>query len=319
MNGSGNGATGQLALRACIGLALVLGGAIAAYLLSYLRTIRRIVEAPDILPASNRLRASPKCGDSLQTAVLHFSARTLLRSRQHRVMLAFYLGLGFAILTVFMRTPRARSVLHEANVPLIFSSLVMMCVAVVGTRVAFAVPLDLRANWVFQMAMAGSSGSCLAAARRPLFIIAVIPVWIVSAAFFLSTWPWQAALGHLVVLCLWGIIVAWISLAGFHKIPFTCSWLPGKSFLHMSFLAALGLLFLVLRGAVLELRALADPGRYMTLVCALGMIAVVMRWITISRSKSEDAIVQFEEVPDPAVLGLGLQRDGILPDFHNAR
>ena len=97
-----------LARRALTGLAIAGLGTTVAYALSYFRTLRKIVEEPDIVAASRRQHWLPPFGNSLETAVVQFSVRTLLRSRQHRVMLAFYLGIGFAIVILFMRTPRAQ-------------------------------------------------------------------------------------------------------------------------------------------------------------------------------------------------------------------
>ncbi|MCI0363073.1 MAG: hypothetical protein L0219_04280, partial [Phycisphaerales bacterium] len=105
LNGSMHAAMVPLARRAWVGLALAGFGAAAAYVLSYFRTLRKIVEEPDIMPGSRGLRWLPRFGNSLETAVAQFSVRTLLRSRQHRVMLAFFLGIGFAIMILFMKAP----------------------------------------------------------------------------------------------------------------------------------------------------------------------------------------------------------------------
>ncbi len=60
--------------------------------LSYFRTLRKIkAEEPDIVPARAALWL-PRFEATFQTAIVQFSVRSLLRSRQHRVILAFYLG-----------------------------------------------------------------------------------------------------------------------------------------------------------------------------------------------------------------------------------
>lgn len=313
LNGFMQPSIAPLAKRAWMSLIFVLSVTGITYVLSYFRTIRRILEEPDIVPAKRGLHGLPRFGDSLSTALVHFSLRSLLRSRQHRVMLAFYLGLGFAVLTLFLATPRARQGIQTAaNLPLLFSSLVMMCVWVVGSRVVFAVPLALKANWIFRMTEIRDARQYLAAIRRPLLVLAVAPAWLISAAVFLSIWPWQTAAGHLVVLGLWGLIVAWLSLYNFQKIPFTCSWLPGKSTFHMMFLAAVGVLFLVERIVIFEHFALTEPARYVGLIVFLSTAMLLARWLT-AASTSETAIVQFEDVQPPAVLALGLHRDGIVP------
>jgi hypothetical protein len=312
LSGFAHPAMVPLAWRALTGLAIVGLGTALAYALSYLRTLRKIVEEPDITPGS-RLHWLPRFGNSLETALVQFSLRTLLRSRQHRMMLAFYLGLGSAIVILFMRTPRAQQQLSAANAPLLFSSIVIMCVWVVGTRVVFSMPLALRANWIFRLTEVRGVPEYLVAIRRPLFVQAVAPVWAAAAAVFLSIWSWRTAAGHLVVLALWGMILAYLCLHGFQKIPFTCSYLPGKSFLHMAFLAALGLLLLIGKGVDLELRALQDPVSYAKMLVILGIAVLLARWRTVALATSEEAILQFEEVPSADVFVLGLYRDGTLP------
>ena len=314
LNGSMHAAMIPLARRAWISLALVGVGTTVAYVLSYFRTLRKIVEEPDIMPGSRGLHWLPDFGNSLATAVVQFSVRTLLRSRQHRVMLAFYLGIGFAIVIFFMKTPRAQQQLLADNTPLLFSSVVFMCVWVLGTRVVFSMPLDLRANWIFRITEVRGTQEYLAAIRRPIFVLAVAPVWAASAALFLSIWPWRPVVGHLALLGLWGMILAYTCLHGFQKIPFTCSYLPGKSYFHVAFLAGLGLLFLILKGVKFERRALENPASYAKMLAVLGIAAVCVRWRTVALAKSEEAIVQFEEVQSPAILALGLNRDGALPN-----
>jgi len=83
---NGSPALAPLAMRAWIGLSVALGGTAAAYALSYFRTLRKIAEEPDIVPGSGGAHWLPKFGNSLETAVVQFSIRTLLRSRQHRVV-----------------------------------------------------------------------------------------------------------------------------------------------------------------------------------------------------------------------------------------
>lgn len=306
LNGSMHPSLEWLARRAYLSLALVGIATIFAYAFAYARTLRRIVEEPEIAPQSQRFNWSLPFGDSLTTAVVQFSLRALMRSRQHRVMLAFYLGVGFAITILFLRTPRARHELFAYDVQLIFSSLMMMCVFVIGMRVVFSMPLSVRANWIFQMTQVRATRDYLAASRRSLFVLGVAPVWLISAVLLLYLWPWTVAIRHLMALALWGFLLAYISLYHFQKIPFTCSYLPGKSFFHMAFLAGLGLLFLIAKVAAFERSAFENPSKFATLLSLLAAGVAVAAWRTVAAARSADAIVQFEETPEPAVLDLGL-------------
>jgi hypothetical protein len=168
----------------------------------------------------------------------------LLRSRQHGVILSFYLGIAFAILVVLLKAPPPPTPPLTGNrwhgVPLLGSSFIFLCLWIMGSRVVFALPLELRANWVFRVMPLRGAAQCLAASRRSLLVLAAAPVWTGSAVLFLSVWAWLPATGHLLVLALLGTILGHVCLYSFRKIPFTCSYLPGKSKIHMTFLLDFG-------------------------------------------------------------------------------
>ncbi len=150
----------------------------------------------------------------------------------------------------------------------------------------------------------------MVASRRALYVLAIVPTWSAMAAAFLWLWPWRAAAGHLAVLGLLGATLAELCLYNFHKIPFTCSYLPGKSYAHMVFLSFLGLMVLIVKGADVERRALASPAGMSAMLVLFGILAVYARRRTSELAKSPEGTVQFEEAPVPAILALGLNRDG---------
>ncbi len=317
-----------LARRAWIGLAIAGCGAVAAYLICYFRTLRKIVEQPDITPGVRGVNWLPRFGNSLDTAVGQFSVRTLLRSRQHRVILAFYLGIGLAITIFFMRTPEVRQISaatasdpwHQVSVPLLASSILIMAAWMVGIRVVFSMPLDLRANWIFRVTPVRGGPECLVAKRRALYALSLVPVWAGSAVLFLSLWPWRAAVGHLIVLGLLGMTIADLSLHGIQKLPFTCSYLPGKSKFHLAFIVCMALLLLLIfKAADWERLALGNPPGYTAMLAILAIAAVLARRRTAALANSDDGELRFEEVPEPVIFTLDIPRDGGLPSsLHQA-
>jgi hypothetical protein len=311
----GSSALAPLARRAWLGLALAVLGTAIAYGLSYVRTLRRIAEEPDATPGVPRLRWLPAFGDSVQTAVVQFSIRTLCRSAQHRVILAFYWGMGFAFTLVFLKTPRARllattSVLNswrEASVPLLVSSVLMVGSAVLAARLAFAMPRDLHANWIFRLLAVAGGRRYVAARRRALIVASAAPVWTAAAIVFLRMWPWRPAAGHLVALALLSLTLIEIALDGTEKIPFTCSYLPGRSRLHLAVCAAVIVVFpLTIMAATFERDALQDPTRYAALVGMLGLTWVGLRWRTALLENATGAQPQFEDEPTGDVVTLDL-------------
>ena len=192
------------------------------------------------------------------------------------------------------------------------ASIMMMVLAVVGTRVAFAMPLDLRANWIFRVIGVGSGLESLAASRRALLLLSVGPVWLATAAVCLGVWPGRQNAGHLIVLGLLGMIVADICLLRFGKIPFTCSWLPGKSRVNITVLGALGLFWGGANAALLERHALRESGSVAVMLLLLIVVWVCIRGTALALMKQEKPEPKFDEQAPAAVLGLGLYRDGVL-------
>ncbi len=308
-----------LARRAWIGLALAMLTAAAAYALSYRRTMRQIVEEPDITSGPRRLRWLPRFGSQVQTAIGRFTMRSVARSWQHRLIWAFYLGTGLGCTIFLFRIweagrhvagAAASNVWQEANAPLLVASILMTVFAVVGLRVVFAFPLEPRANWIFQVVGIDGGPPIASARRRALLLLAVAPVWAVSAVVCLRLWPWRQAAVHLIVLALLGTILVDIALYGFRKIPFTCSYLPGKSPVHLIFLATVGLVWLVAESVLLEQQALREPRNTVAMLMLLGVVAAGIRWRTVLLARSNERGLQFEEEAVPAILELGLFRDG---------
>ena len=123
-----------------------------------------------------------------------------------------------------------------------------------------------------------------------------------SAAVFLWMWPFRPAAGHLLILGLCGLILAEICLHGSQKIPFACSYLPGRSNLHLSFWLCIGLVMQVVNKiAGFEQRALEDPAACATLVAVLLALVGVARW-----RNAPERNLHFEESPSGELQVLGL-------------
>jgi hypothetical protein len=181
----------------------------------------------------------------------------------------------------------------------------MMNLAVFGLRSVFSLPISLAANWVLKVTQLCPSEKYIAATRRSLLLLAVLPVWLVSAGLSISFRPWDQVAAHLAVLAILGSIFVELSLIGFHKVPFTCSYLPGKVNIQAVFW---GFLFLSLLFAILnadfELRALHEPLRFLSIMSLLGTVGLGLWAFNHRRAKS--AVLYFEELPEQIITTLGL-------------
>lgn len=303
---------GPLAQRALAGLAGAVLAAAGAFLLCYLRTMKKMVEEPDLPPGVRGGLWLPRMGTQPRTAMTHFVMRTLVRSRQHRTIVAFYLGGGLALSAVYLGGVRQMlhaswiDLLQRVDGPVMVVSVLILCAAWMGTRAVFSLPLDLRANWQFRVTPPVPCRDCLAATRRGLLALSVMPVAVVSAAELGWFRSWQTAAAHCLMLLLLGSVLVDLSLREFHKLPFTCSYLPGKSNIHLMFWFGVIPLVGAAQYAVgWELRVIRTAADYAVAAAILIAAAVAARAAANLSARIGEPEIQFEEKED-GIITLGL-------------
>ncbi|MGA2737872.1 MAG: hypothetical protein ABSG65_10530, partial [Bryobacteraceae bacterium] len=321
LTGSTNATLAALARRALAGTIFVALVAAATYALAYARQMRRTVEQSGIAPGAAPLlgAASPWAAIARllarrapERAILVFIGRTLARSRQHRLLLAIYAGMGLAyvfsqvayVLYHFKATNYGA--LEGRDQTALGIPLILLFFLIVGLRVSFAIPMEVRANWLFRLTDPFGSAAYLNAARKTLLLFAVAPVVAIAAPVYLALWPWLRALGHTAFLAVFGLLIVELALTGFAKVPFTCSYLPGKANLKIMFGVYWGLLIIVSELVTdVEQAALRHPRSYAWL-----MGITLLLWLAAAArargARARIPALNFEEQPEPAVLTLGL-------------
>jgi hypothetical protein len=294
-----------LAHRAWIALACAIAGAATSLLVCYLRTMRKTVEEPDLVPAGHGIRWIPNLGGSLQSAVLFFTLRSLRRSRQHRVVLALFLSIAFAFALHLVREAPQWRTTTPMTIDLAMSTLWILVFSVLAFRAVFPLPISLTANWVLRITQLRPPQRYITAVWRSLMLLAVVPAWLAAVALSVPYRPLSLAATHLGVLLVLGFIFADLSLVGFYKIPFTCSYVPGKSNFQYVFWTGLGA-FVVLLVFMhqIEYPALHSVKKSAYLLLILGAVAAALRIYNHRRAK--EAVLYFEEPPQEVILKLGL-------------
>jgi hypothetical protein len=317
LNGSLPPALAWLANRAWIALVFAVFGAASSLIFCYLRTMKKTVEEPDLVPTRGGLHWTPRFSSPLQTAIVLFSFRSIMRSRQHRVVLAFYLSIVFALALAVTRTELSAPALRPLNPEFLIPTISMMALAVAGMRNVFPLPISLNGNWILRVTQLSPSYKYLAATRCCLLLFAVLPVWLVTAGLSLSFRPWYQVVEHLAILALLGWFFTGISLIGFYKVPFTCSYLPGKTNIQFAFWGfVVVLMTLAVSFAPLEMQALGNPLRYASLVVVL-IVAAAGLWV-FNRHRAESAVLYFEELPEQLITTLGLSSPAAMAESGRA-
>ena len=274
-------------------------------LLSYLKTMKKTAEQPDLVPGAGGLHWAPRIGGPLTSAIVTFCLRSLARSRQHRVVFAFYLSLVFAIALSWLRH-EITAPAHEA-IPtgFIVSTFLMMIFGVFGLRGVFSLPISLNANWMLRITQLQPTRHYFSATRLALLLFGVAPVLLVATGLALNFRPWQHVAQHLVILALLGCLLVELGLYKFDKVPFTCSFLPGKTNVQVVFW---GFAFITsifgIWSALYEQSALRDASKYATMAGVL--LAGIVALGTVNRLRAKNAVLYFEEVPEEIIARLNL-------------
>ena len=241
----------SMARAAMIALGVSLLTATLAYAFSFRRSFLRLPELADARPLTrisyflSPLAFSRKLAfrPSTYRACYQFVSRSLLRSTAHLQTLLCFLAVGLVISAeMFGDTSYHFSAGHDTVPPVEFLSIpfVLGYCILVGIRFAFEIPLDLRANWIFQLWLDPDRHDARSVARHVLLVFSLSwlgpLVLLVTWAF----WGWVTALLHTAIWCASMLVLVEILLIRFRKMPFTC---PYPSFQSHSPLIAVGYLF----------------------------------------------------------------------------
>ena len=172
----------------------------------------------------------------------------------------------------------------------------------------FAVPTEIRANWVFRMTEIDDRAAYLTGARAALWTLGVAPVALVTTPIYLALWGPGLAFAHTVFWVLMAGVLTELLLCRFHKVPFACSYVPGKANVKLLWpLYALALTAYASWTARLELWLLGRPLWWIVACTTLiaGLVTVIGRR---RRALASASPLQYEEAVDPAVQVLGVMR-----------
>ena len=286
-------------------------GALVAVITGYIRVLPKIVEEPDIKPTATRWnwqlfdKRYP-----LRAAVFAFSWRTLLRSRQHRMIFGFLQGVGLSLMLINLHAPTPTQAgnprLGNVTAAYLIGTLIMMCMSVLAARIVIAIPIELKANWIFRVTQTGPPREYCTAAQSALFSIAVAPALIVAVATSFWIRGGRPAAVHLIALGLLGAILVQAALFRLRKLPFTCSWMPGKVNVLVIFFGALFVgTPLAAAAGYQELHLLESRAGCAFLLGGLAIIAAALRWSTQPHAKPGDQL-NFDEPEEPQLLNLNL-------------
>jgi len=250
-----------------------------------------------------------------ELAVFVFIGKAMTRSRQHRLVLTAFAALAVALIfESFVSLAASRSfrgfsvetpALRQAVVsaPLALSLFVLA-----GFRYLFRLPVELRANWVFRINEPGNRLAFLVAVERFLFCCAIAPVALLTLPMEIRFLGLGRGIAATILCVLPSLTLMELLLDKFDKIPFTSSYLPGRRPLIETVViyGVAVLLYVTVLSAIVSW-CIQQPDSAVLLFVML--LAV---WLKMRKGRldgREAGKIEFEELPEPAVQTLGIERD----------
>ena len=242
-----------------------------------------------------------------RAAVQEFTTATFRRSTLHQGVLVGLSACGVALaLNTVLRgellhwlqgldVPRQEILMSVAGIP--FGLIFVLGIA---ARTAIALPVEPKANWVFRMTERdGIRCDELRAAERIVTQLAALaPVALTLPLQWLVVGP--RALVASALTAGFGLLWTEVLLHDWRRIPFTCSYIPGKHTVAQAFIAALGifLTFGTILGAIEYGTLAAKKPTAGVVVVAVLLVAVVLLRRRRRALWGETPLMFDDELPD---------------------
>ena len=318
LRGRASPALTELARLCLPGLALVVLFALCMFVIGYRKYFVRIAEMAEGAAEYHRGRGS-RIGllldrfllmSPFQKATFRFVGKTLFRSEAHRLVLTGVAGLALvlasqALMTGYEESGSVRNAAMSADtlsIPLILTFLL-----IVGLRLVFEIPVELRANWVFRLMVDADRQESQPLARKVILMLLLPWIAVITFAAYLYLEGVWIALLHTGVVVIWTVLLTNVVLVRFRKIPFTCSMPVFKQHSIVILIAfCFGFLIYVGSTAEFESSALRQPLRMLELVPVAAVAWYIPRHLKGSTIDLEKKLI-FEESATRSfeLLGLG--------------
>ena len=241
----------------------------------------------------------------IQRAVFYFFGNTIKKSNLHRMRLASYIVVAAGIVLILLATRTTRLGNFDNFDQVILSiPFILSFFLVLGIRATSQIPIAIEANWIFRLSETVDKKHYLIGFKKGIIFFTILPLFVVLFVFYALLWGWIIAL----FFCLYGFVVSGLLVEvvfiGHRKIPFTCSYLPGKGKMHIYWIVYL--VSLISYAAIMSLLAyklLLNTSSFLLFYTIVFILFVMLRFVQNSFFLQRANII-YEEKPEPVLLTL---------------
>jgi hypothetical protein len=289
--------------------------ALGLYASSYRRLTRLAIEGQPVprtlaQPLSARAIAA---GTRLLTraaaarAVCGFSLRTLARSRQHRMLIAVWIGVALALTisaAVQILVRFGWTALDQPRAGLLAGPLIFAALIQTGMRSLFAIPVEIKANWTFRLREPIALAPALSGAAAALTLGGVVPPVALALVSGTALWGLTVGIEHALFCGALSLALVQVLMRGVDRVPFTCTYTPGTAHIDKLwplYLTAFSMFTYAM--ADIETRVLGDPRDFATALAWIATIGAVLWWL---RLRDARRLLQLRFEPEPTEITLAL-------------
>jgi hypothetical protein len=242
--------------------------------------------------------------NSVQRAVFHFYSQTIKTSLSLKMRLASYLALGIGLSLIIIipgfEDPKSFFRINQTllSIPLILSFFLLL-----GVRSIVNIPVSLRGNWIFQLTEQKDIRHYFAGLRKAVLTLNLLPLFGVLFVFFCFLWKAPTAFLHCLFSLAVSILVMEVFFLNFNKIPFACTYLPGKEKIQLFWIIYLFAFwaYISLMSRV-EFRILKAP-RSLFIFIGIAFFSILSIRIYQYLYFYKKNGMKYEEVPEPLIIG----------------
>jgi len=187
-------------------------------------------------------------------------------------------------------------------IPLVIGAVVILALCYV-----FQLPSQAEANWIFRMAQTSNPRDLLDGVEYLVVFCGLLPVLLVAIPMEAFAIGWALALAHLALVAVLILLLMEWRLREWHRIPFTCSYVPGRRNLWQTmgaYIALFGVAIPVITS--FEIRLLHSY----VLFGSAGILSLFYLSARSSRREQWRIVpLLFDESEEPLVSGLRLNRE----------
>ena len=246
------------------------------------------------------------------TAVWVFLTSTLARNRLPQLVFLIAWASALAIVANNLQDGLRHMESFRADAELTMASaavsmpFVLMLLAAAGLRAAFLLPISLPANWMFRVTdFPQARAERLDAVEQAFIRLALLPALAISVPVQMWALGMERGLLALTVATLSAAVLLEVVLIGWRRVPFTCTWLPGKRPLPFAVLAVIGVYAVTASVASFTTHTITRmPRGVVGLSVVLASVAALLRWGR-KRSWARNPL-EFEDEPFDRMQKLGL-------------